>query len=280
LAMPPAGSRLPEPDRISRGCPPSVVLSNRPPARPIAWRLTSRALRRRRARPPRCWFSLVERDRPFKAAEAGGELKTHRTRLAPAPAADSATRACRVLLGDLSAGLPLLSWRSYRSCAAGGVAASPLLSRSANPAASAAGFATVRPNGFVGNPEERTTPGAAGPGHNWPADRYHRAREAKWDPMEWALMGQRRCRVRWLVRDRTDGSGASAPWRGGPWHGQFQMMDGFLCQPVPRHWPPTRDRCLLAGSPPARRPGAPARLLGAAMEVARARRAFEGPGRP
>jgi len=109
--MPPAGSRPPL-NRIviSVACPlPSAVLSNGHGEEPIALRL----IRAYGGAGPtsRCWFFAVgwERDRPFKAAEAGGGAQRIGPRLA-LPSGDQHQRLPG-FAGVLSAGLPLLSWR-------------------------------------------------------------------------------------------------------------------------------------------------------------------------
>jgi len=78
----------------------------------------------------RCWFLPLVGGGigPSRPLEAGARAQTHRTPAWRCPAADSATQQPAGFAGCISApACPLLSWRSYRSCAAGGAAASPLL---------------------------------------------------------------------------------------------------------------------------------------------------------
>jgi len=256
--MPPVGSKLPGPDRISHGMPSRLlVLSNGHGEDQIALRLI-RALRRRRPDLQVEVLPLVGEGSAFKAAEAGGELRRIGPRLA-LPSGGFSNQSLPGLLGDLSAGLPLLSWRQLRTVRHWGRRGKPVLAiGDLLPLLLA--FASGAPYGFVGTPKSDYT-WRSGPGHNWPADSYHRCKGSEWDPWEWALMGQRRCRVV-AVRDgltarglRRHGVRALAPGN--------SMMDGFLSQPVPPGLASQRRLVLLAGSRLPEALGNLQRLLGA-----------------
>ena len=185
---------------------------------------------------------LVGHGRAFDAAVEAGWLR----KIGPAatlPSGGFSNQSLKGLMSDLSAGLPLLSWRQWRLCRrlarqsrvmlAIGDLLPLLLARS-----SGARF------GFLGTPKSDYT-WRSGPGKAL-SDLYHRLKGSEWDPWEWTLMTSRRCRLV-AMRDRLTARGlqrhgvtALAP--GNP------MMDG-LCRESP---PAALERCrrilMLCGS--------------------------------
>ena len=160
------------------------------------------------------------------------------------PSGGFSNQSASGLLQDLRAGLASNSWQQWRSlrrwARQGGrlLAVGDLL-----PLALAR--ASGLPYGFIGTPKSDYT-WSSGPGSAWPADAYHRLKGSEWDPWEWALMGQPRCRLV-LCRDRLTARGlqrhgiaALAP--GNP------MMDGFSAVPLPQALQGHQRLLLLPGS--------------------------------
>jgi len=190
---------------------------------------------------------LVGLGQAFGAAESAGWLRRVGPRQ-PLPSGGFSNQSLRGLLEDLLAGLPLLSWKQWRLVRSWGRAGDPILAvGDLLPLLLA--WAGGGPYGFIGTPKSDYTwasPPPPGWGRTPLADGYHRAKGSEWDPWEWALMANRRCRLV-AMRDRLSARGlrrhrvaACAP--GNP------MMDGFESQPLPE---PLRGRArllLLAGS--------------------------------
>ena len=244
--MPPSGSKLPWSDRISHGMAHRLlVLSNGHGEDLIALRVIQ-ALRQQRPELPIAVLPLVGEGRAFAAEEAAGELR----RLGPRqelPSGGFSNQSLAGLLSDLAAGVLGLSWRQWRIVRRWGQSGEPVLAvGDLLPLLMA--WASGAPYGFLGTPKSDYTwaspPPAGWPSSPWDhlADRYHRCKGSEWDPWEWALMGQRRCRLV-AVRERLTARGlrrhgvaALAP--GNP------MMDG-----------------LAPAAPPVQGNGAPVILL-------------------
>ncbi|MFN9631656.1 MAG: lipid-A-disaccharide synthase-related protein [Cyanobacteriota bacterium] len=166
----------------------------------------------------------------------------------PLPSGGFSNQSLRGLLRDLAAGLPLSTWQQLQVARSWGATGQPILAvGDLLPLAMA--WLGGGPYGFIGTPKSDytwRTPPPSGWGSTATADLYHRCKGSEWDPWEWALMRQPRCRLV-AVRDRltarglrAHGVGALAP--GNP------MMDGFQEHPLP---PPLRQRrrvLLLPGS--------------------------------
>ena len=73
-------------------------------------------------------------------------------------------------------------------------------------------FSSGAPYGFIGTPKSDYT-WRSGPGRSI-SDRYHRIKGSEWDPWEWTLMRNGRCRLV-AVRDRLMGRGGGADAEGG-----------------------------------------------------------------
>ncbi len=255
------GSKLPKADRISHGMPTRLlVLSNGHGEDLIALRLVE-ALRHRHPLLAVAVLPLVGEGQAYAAAEAAGSL----SRIGPRrnlPSGGFSNQSLGGLLRDLAAGLPLLSWHQWRLVRAWGRRGDPILAvGDLLPLLLA--WAAGGPYGFVGTPKSDhtwATPPPPGWGHSPLADGYHRAKGSEWDPWEWALMGQRRCRLV-AMRDpltarglRRHGVAAIAP--GNP------MMDGFPAAPLPAWLQGQRRLLLLPGSRLPEALGNLARLLG------------------
>ncbi len=202
---------------------------------------------------------LVGVGQAYAGAEAAGELRRVGPRQ-PLPSGGFSNQSLRGLLGDLAAGLPLLSWRQWRIVRDWGRQGLPILAvGDLLPLLLA--WAGGGPYGFLGTPKSDHTwasPAPAGWGRSPLADGYHRLKGSEWDPWEWALMGRRRCRLV-AVRDRLTARGlrrhgvrAVAP--GNP------MMDGFPPAPPLPPWLRGRRRLLLL--PGSRLPEALGNLAG------------------
>ena len=220
-----------------------LVLSNGHGEDLIALRLIE-ALRRQQPALGVHVLPLVGEGQAFAALEAAGELQRVGPHLA-LPSGGFSNQSLRGLLGDLAAGLPLLSWRQWRIVRDWGRQGLPILAvGDLLPLLLA--WAGGGPYGFLGTPKSDHTwasPPPPGWGRSPLADGYHRAKGSEWDPWEWALMGHRRCRLV-AVRDRLTarglrrhGVGATAP--GNP------MMDGFAPSPPLPAWLQGRRRLLL-----------------------------------
>ena len=248
--------------------PPSrrlLVLSNGHGEDLIALRILE-ALHRQRPSVELAVLPLVGLGQTFAAAEALGWLR----RVGPSrqlPSGGFSNQSLRGLLGDLLAGLPLLSWRQWRLVRAWGRSGDPMLAvGDLLPLLLA--WAGGGPYGFIGTPKSDLTwasPPPPGWGGSPLADRYHRAKGSEWDPWEWALMASRRCRLV-AVRDRLTARGlrrhrvaACAP--GNP------MMDGFAPQPPPAPLQGRPRLLLLAGSRMPEALGNLQRLLAALPEA-------------
>jgi uncharacterized protein (TIGR03492 family) len=190
---------------------------------------------------------LVGEGGAFAAAEQQGLLQ----RVGPRqtlPSGGFSNQSLVGLLADLGAGLGPLSWRQARLVRRWGRRGDPVLAvGDLLPLLLA--WASGGPYGFIGTPKSDTT-WASDPPVGWGgtplADAYHRAKGSEWDPWEWALMAQRRCRLV-AVRDpltarglRRHGVAALAP--GNP------MMDGLLSAPLPPWLEGRRRLLLLPGS--------------------------------
>ena len=241
--MPPFGSKLPGRDRISRVMAARLlVLSNGHGEDLIALRVLQ-ALHGRKPDLRVAVLPLVGEGSAFAAAEAGGWLQRIGPRQA-LPSGGFSNQSLRGLLGDLAAGLPLLSWRQWRLVRRWGRQGGTVLAvGDLLPLLLA--WASGAPYGFIGTPKSDYT-WRSGPGQAWPADAYHRLKGSEWDPWEWALMGRTRCRLvalrdgltaRGLARH---GVAALAP--GNP------MLDGLVGAPLPASLQGYRRLVLLAGS--------------------------------
>jgi uncharacterized protein (TIGR03492 family) len=223
-----------------------LVLSNGHGEDLIALRLIH-ALLRQRPGLEVVVLPLVGLGSAFAAAESQGLLQ----RVGPRrqlPSGGFSNQSLRGLLGDLAAGLPLLSWRQWQWVRCWGRRGDPLLAvGDLLPLLLA--WASGGPYGFIGTPKSDFT-WASPPPEGWPdswlADGYHRCKGSEWDPWEWALMARRRCRLV-AVRDPLTARGlrrhrvaAIAP--GNP------MMDGFAPLPPPAWLAGRRRLLLLPGS--------------------------------
>lgn len=190
---------------------------------------------------------LVGEGSAFAAAEQQGLLQ----RVGPRqtlPSGGFSNQSLVGLLADLGAGLGPLSWRQAQLVRRWGRRGDPVLAvGDLLPLLLA--WASGGPYGFIGTPKSDTT-WASDPPVGWGgsplADAYHRAKGSEWDPWEWALMGQRRCRLV-AVRDpltarglRRHGVAALAP--GNP------MMDGLPTPALPAWLEGRRRLVLLPGS--------------------------------
>ena len=225
---------------------PLLVLSNGHGEDVIALRLVE-SLKRQRPGLAVAVLPLVGEGQTFAAAESQGLL----SRVGPRrslPSGGFSNQSLAGLLRDLAAGLPLLSWHQWRLVSAWGRRGDPILAvGDLLPLALA--WAAGGPYGFIGTPKSDHTwasPAPLGWGRTPLADGYHRLKGSEWDPWEWFLMGQRRCRLV-AVRDRLTARGlrrhgvvALAP--GNP------MMDGFEPAPLPAWLESQRRLLLLPGS--------------------------------
>ena len=225
---------------------PLLVLSNGHGEDVIALRLVE-ALQRQRPGLPVAVLPLVGEGQTYGTAESRGLLR----RIGPRrnlPSGGFSNQSLGGLLRDLAAGLPLLSWKQWQLVRAWGRRGDPILAvGDLLPLLLA--WAGGGPYGFVGTPKSDHTwadPAPTGWGASPLADGYHRLKGSEWDPWEWALMGQPRCRLV-AVRDRLTARGlrrhgvaALAP--GNP------MMDGFDPAPLPAWLEGQRRLLLLPGS--------------------------------
>ena len=203
---------------------------------------------------------LVGCGQAFNAAAEEGWLQ----RLGPAQALPSggfSNQSLEGLAADLAAGLAALSWRQLRLVRHWARRGDPVLAiGDLLPLALA--WAGGGSYGFIGTPKSDYTwrsPPPPGWGVSPLADRYHRCKGSEWDPWEWALMGQPRCRLV-VVRDRLTarglaGQGIAARAPGNP------MMDAVAPTASPAWLQGQRRLLLLPGS---RRPEA-LRNLGALL---------------
>ena len=150
---------------------------------------------------------LVGCGQAFNAAAEEGWLQ----RLGPAQALPSggfSNQSLGGLAADLAAGLAALSWRQLRLVRHWARRGDPVLAiGDLLPLALA--WAGGGSYGFIGTPKSDYTWRSLPPpgwGASPLADRYHRCKGSEWDPWEWALMGQRRCRLV-VVRDRLTARG-------------------------------------------------------------------------
>ncbi|MEB3272051.1 MAG: lipid-A-disaccharide synthase-related protein [Synechococcus sp.] len=226
--------------------PPLLVLCNGHGEDVIALRLLE-ALHRRRPDQPLAVLPLVGGGEVFAAAEARGLLQRLGPRL-HLPSGGFSNQSPVGLLRDLGAGLPGLSLQQLRLVRRWGRRGHPVLAvGDLLPLLLA--WAGGGPYGFIGTPKSDftwTTPPPHGWGSSPLADAYHRCKGSEWDPWEWALMGQRRCRLV-ALRDRLSARGlrrhgvrALAP--GNP------MMDGLRTAPLPEVLRQHRRLLLLPGS--------------------------------
>ncbi len=233
--MPPSGSKLPLSDRISHGMSTRLlVLSNGHGEDLIALRVI-RALCARNSAVDVAVLPLVGEGSAFAAEEAAGRLK----RIGPRqelPSGGFSNQSLRGLLSDLAAGVLGLSCRQWQLVRRWGQRGDPVLAvGDLLPlllACTGGG-----PYGFIGTPKSDFTWASAAP-LGWPsglfdrcADGYHRCKGSEWDPWEWALMRQPRCRLV-AMRDPLTARGlrrrgVAAVALGNP------MMDGLGESPAP-----------------------------------------------
>lgn len=241
--MPPVGEQTPRADRISHGMPSRLlVLSNGHGEDLIALRVI-RALHHRRSGLKVAALPLVGLGDAYASVAQEGWLQ----RIGPTQALPSggfSNQSLGGLLGDLAAGLPGLSWRQLQLVRDWGRRGDPVLAiGDLFPLFLA--WASGGSFGFIGTPKSDftwTSPPPPGWGRSPLADRYHHCKGSEWDPWEWSLMGNRRCRLV-VVRDRLTARGlarrgipASAP--GNP------MMDSLGSEPPPP-WLQGQSRLLL-----------------------------------
>ena len=177
---------------------------------------------------------MVGEGQAYAGEEAAGRLR----RIGPRqelPSGGFSNQSLRGLLSDLAAGVLGLSWRQWQLVRRWGRSGEPVLAvGDLLPLLMA--WAGGGPFGFIGTPKSDFT-WASAPPAGWPsslwdrlADGYHRCKGSEWDPWEWALMRNKRCRLV-ALRDRLTARGlrrhgVSAQAPGNP------MMDGFaLCAP-------------------------------------------------
>ena len=219
-----------------------LVLSNGHGEDLIALRVLE-ALHRRQPELALRVLPLVGEGQAFAAAEQAGWLQRVGPRQA-LPSGGFSNQSLRGLLADLLSGVLGLSWRQWRLVRQWGRSGAPLLAvGDLLPLLLA--WSSGAPYGFIGTPKSDYT-WASGPGAAPLADRYHRCKGSEWDPWEWALMAQRRCRLV-AMRDRFTARGlcrhgvaALAP--GNP------MMDGLQQEPLPLPLQGHRRLLLLGGS--------------------------------
>jgi len=226
--------------------PPLLVLCNGHGEDVIALRLLE-ALRQRRPEQPLAVLPLVGGGEVFAASEAAGLLQRLGPRL-HLPSGGFSNQSPVGLLRDLGAGLPGLILQQLRLVRRWGRRGDPVLAvGDLLPLLLA--WAGGGPYGFIGTPKSDFTWATPAP-HGWGssplADAYHRCKGSEWDPWEWALMGQHRCRLV-ALRDRLTARGlrrhgvqALAP--GNP------MMDGLHAAPLPELLRQQRRLLLLPGS--------------------------------
>ena len=241
--MPPLGSKLPGTDRISHGMPGRLlVLSNGHGEDLIALRVIE-ALKRRRPALAVSVLPLVGEGGAYAAAEQAGLLQRVGP-CQPLPSGGFSNQSLRGLLSDLWAGVLGLSWSQWRLVRRWGRSGDPVLAvGDLLPLLMA--WAGGGAYGFIGTPKSDYT-WASGPGSAGLAAVYHRLKSSEWDPWEWILMAQRRCRLV-AMRDaltarglRRHGVPALAP--GNP------MMDGLAADPPPQSVRSSRRLLLLGGS--------------------------------
>jgi uncharacterized protein (TIGR03492 family) len=231
-----------------------LVLSNGHGEDLIALRLIEALQRRHQARPAAAGEPLVVAVLPlvgegsaFAAAERQGLLQRVGPRLT-LPSGGFSNQSLAGLLADLGAGLGSLSWGQARLVRRWGRRGDPVLAvGDLLPLLLA--WVAGGPYGFLGTPKSDYTWASATP-TGWRgtplADAYHRAKGSEWDPWEWTLMANHRCRLV-AVRDpltarglRRHGVAALAP--GNP------MMDGLDSPPLPPWLQGRRRLLLLPGS--------------------------------
>lgn len=219
-----------------------LVLSNGHGEDLIALRVIE-ALRRRLPELEVSVLPLVGTGAIFADAAAAGALQLEGP-LLRLPSGGFSNQSAGGLLRDLAAGVAVLSWRQWRQVRRWGRSGNPVLAvGDLLPLLLA--WASGSPYGFLGTPKSDytwTSPAPVGWGRSPLADAYHRCKGSEWDPWEWGLMRQRRCRLV-AVRDpltarglRRHGVAALAP--GNP------MADGFR-QQAPPAWLAQRRRLLL-----------------------------------
>ncbi len=223
-----------------------LVLSNGHGEDVIALRVIHALLERRPALAIAV-LPMVGEGRVFASDEAAGRLQ----RVGPRqdlPSGGFSNQSLRGMLSDLAAGVLGLSWRQWRLVRRWGRSGTPVLAvGDLLPLLMAWGGGGTY--GFIGTPKSDFTWASPAP-TGWPsslwdrlADGYHRCKDSEWDPWEWALMGNRRCRLV-ALRDRLTARGlrrrgvaATAP--GNP------MMDGFSEGAAPAWLTAAGPRILL-----------------------------------
>lgn len=242
-----------------------LVLSNGHGEDLIALRVIQALLDRGDA-PSIAVLPLVGEGDAFSSSERAGVLKLVGPKQ-QLPSGGFSNQSLGGLTSDLAAGLPKLSWRQWQLVRRWGRSGDPVLAVGdlwPLLLASASGA----PFGFIGTPKSDYTWASMPPpgwGKSTWADAYHRCKGSEWDPWEWALMGQRRCRLV-AVRDRLTARGlrrhgvaALAP--GNP------MMDGFEARPMPAWLTSQRRILMLPGSRMPEALGNARRLLAALAKL-------------
>ena len=204
-----------------------------------------RVLEQIHSRQPRLMLEvlpLVGRGSAFDAATEAGWLR----RIGPSAALPSggfSNQSLSGLLADLRAGLPLLSLRQWLLVGRRARAGCRLLAIGDLLPLLMAWSSGAR-YGFIGTPKSDYT-WRSGPGQSL-SDQYHRLKGSEWDPWEWTLMGNGRCKLV-ATRDALTARGlnrhrvrALAP--GNP------MMDGLVQTDVPPSLARCRRVLLLCGS--------------------------------
>jgi uncharacterized protein (TIGR03492 family) len=223
-----------------------LILSNGHGEDLIALRVIE-ALRRLHPTVSLATLALVGEGAPFTAARETLGLACLGP-CQPLPSGGFSNQSLRGLFQDLAAGLPRTTWQQFQEVRRWGSSGQPILAvGDLLPLAMA--WLGGGPYGFLGTPKSDftwRTPAPAGWGSTALADLYHRWKGSEWDPWEWGLMGNRRCRLV-TVRDPLTARGlrahqvaALAP--GNP------MMDGFSPQPLPSCLRQGRRLLLLPGS--------------------------------
>ncbi|MCP9808331.1 lipid-A-disaccharide synthase-related protein [Cyanobium sp. HWJ4-Hawea] len=238
-----------------------LVLSNGHGEDLIALRVIE-ALVKRGGCPPIAVLPLVGEGEVFGPASRNGSLELVGARQ-KLPSGGFSNQSLGGLGRDLAAGLPLLSWRQWQLVRRWGKTGNPVLAVGDLWPLLLASLSGA-PFGFIGTPKSDYTWASAPPqgwGRSTWADAYHRCKGSEWDPWEWALMGQRRCRLV-AVRDGLTARGlrrhrlnALAP--GNP------MMDGFAAIPLPDWLRGQRRILMLPGSRMPEALGNASRLLAA-----------------
>ena len=231
----------PRSDRISEGSGSLLIISNGHGEDLIALRIIE-SLRNRCPHLAMKVLPLVGTGSSFQTTTAANIVQRVGPS-APLPSGGFSNQSLPGLLADVFAGLPLLTWRQWR-CVRQQCAEVDAVLAVGDLLPLVMAWTSRRPFGFIGTPKSDYT-WSSGPGHDL-SDHYHALKGSEWDPWEWLLMRNQRCRLV-VTRDRLTARGlrrhgvrAEAP--GNP------MMDGL--GPSTVH--PSLARCrrilLLCGS--------------------------------